>query len=135
MITWLVIHGLLNAVLVLLGNGTHNRRSSILIQVNERFLRYLVPLSLLNPVELNLISCERLNSDCIFVFVLAEPLISKKNVQMTDGYGVVTLVFACVKADLIVTSQILHNCLFRCIFAIRFEVEECFVDEHLAVFD
>lgn len=78
MVSWFVVKRNLGSIFILLDNRPNNAGGASVIQVNPWLLRPLIPLSLLQPEEFDLLFGIRLDGKLILVLVAFEPLTLQK---------------------------------------------------------
>ena len=84
MVSWLVIEGNLCTILILFDYRTDNRSRAIFIVVYPGLLRNFVPLTLLDPVKLNLFLIQSFNCQLVFVLVTSESLTFHKLLKWSE---------------------------------------------------
>ena len=88
MIPGLIIKWYLGSILILLDNRSHNRSSSIFIEIDPWFLRNLIPFSLLNSVELNLIIFQWFYRQLIFILITFKSFTFQQLIKLTKLFPI-----------------------------------------------
>ena len=104
MIAGLVIQRNLQTILILLSYRSHNRRRAIFVEVDPWLLRLLIPLSLLNPVKIDINFAEWLDCDGVFVLVLPETFIIEQNINRSNRNGISRLILTRIHAHLVLAA-------------------------------